>query len=73
LVAIVVAGLEAAGLQDPRVLVERIAYDDGRPTRGPVVVRAEIVDLNDPTTVTIVLDYADARDAFAITLHSGRF
>lgn len=72
-VAIVVAGLEVAGLQDPRVLVERIAYDDGRPTRGPVVVRAEIDDLNDPTTVTIVLDYADARDAFAITLDSGRF
>jgi len=72
-VAVNVAGFQAAGLPDPRVLVERIAYDDGRPTRGPVVVRAEIDDLNDPTSVTIVLDYADARDAFAITLDSGRF
>jgi hypothetical protein len=70
-VAVVVAGLQAA-LPGPRVLVERIAYDDGRPIKGPVVVRNPMVDLTDPTTVTIVLDYADARDAFLITLHSGK-
>jgi hypothetical protein len=70
-VAVVVAGLQAA-LPGPRVLVERVAYDDGRPIKGPVVVRNPMVDLTDPTTVTIVLDYADARDAFLITLHSGK-
>ena len=71
-VAVGVTGLQAAGLQDPRVLVERIPYDDGRPITGPVVVRGPLVDRNDPTRVTIMLDYADARDAFAIALDSGK-
>jgi hypothetical protein len=71
-VVVVVAGLQAAGLQDPRVLVERIPHDDGRPIRGPVLVRSAKVDLKGPTAVTIVVDYADAHDAFAITLNSRR-
>lgn len=73
-VAVVVAGLQAAGLQYPRVFVERIPHGYGRPIRGPVVVWDPKVDyLNVPNTVTIVLEYADARDAFAITLDPGRF
>ena len=69
-VAVVVDGLQAAGLQDPHILVERIPYCDGRPIKGPVVIRDPQVDLNVPATAAIVLDYADARDAFAITLDS---
>ena len=70
-VAIVVTGLEEA-LQGPRVLVERIAYDDGRPIKGPVAVPDPMVDVSNPAIVTIQFDYTDPRDAFLITLHPGK-
>lgn len=71
-VRIDVAGLDASSVareDSARVSLARIPYGDGLPSLGPVPASAASV-VQRSSSLAIDLDYADARDAFLITLEA---
>lgn len=68
-VAIVVRGLEAAGLSHPRAVINRIPHNDGMPVEGLAPATDVRIAGIDPGTIRITIDYADDHDGFAVRLH----
>lgn len=72
LVRINVVGLDATSVVregSARVNLDQIPYGHGEPSLGPVPASAVSV-VQGSSSLTIDLDYADARDAYLITLEA---
>jgi hypothetical protein len=70
-VVLVVTGLEATGLGDPSVVINRIPNNDGQPVEGPNPVADVEIEKLGSDRIRITIQYVNDRDAFSFHLSPG--